>query len=214
MPVCNVDARRGGGNLAGAADISVGIMQVKPMQSTSTLEPNGGGAQPPPRRGGRVSRLIWRLIFWFSPLRAWRELKLAQTARKNFAAGVAVGVFIACVPVYGFQTLLSLYAARRLSLHPLSVIAGSQLSAPPIGPVLSIFSIVVGRFVITGRVPHIPNWRNPQLPHMSFAVFNSIFTSWMLGGILLGFGLAIIAYFLARVALRLLFAREQASSLP
>ena len=155
--------------------------------------------------------MVWRLIFWLSPVRAWRELKLAQTARKNFAAGLAVGVFIACIPVYGLQTILGLYTARRFSLHPLSVIAGSQLSAPPIGPVLSIVSIIVGRVLMTGKVPQISNWHNPQLPRMSLAVFNSIFISWVVGGILLGAVLALITYVLAALALRLMFARKDLS---
>ncbi len=177
------------------------------MPSTSTLESDRAEGEPAPKRGSWVSRVVRRLIFWFSPVRAWRELKLAQTARKNFAAGLAVGVFIACIPLYGLQTILSLYTARRFSLHPLSVIAGSQLSAPPIGPVLSIVSIIAGRFLITGKVPHIADWRNPQLPRMSLAVFNSIFVSWMLGGILLGVALALVTYLLAVVVLRLMFAQ-------
>jgi len=183
------------------------------MASTSTLESERAEGEAAPKRGRWASRVTWRLIFWFSPVRAWRELKLARTARKNFATGLAVGVFIACIPVYGLQTILSLYTARRFSLHPLSVVAGSQLSAPPIGPVLSIVSIIAGRFLITGKVPHIANWRDAQLPRMSLAVFDSIFVSWMLGGILLGAVLALVTYLIAVVVLRLMFARNEASAL-
>lgn len=184
-------------------------MPPNPIESTSTIEPDGLTAPAAPTGGSRIARLSLGIIRWFSPLRAWRDLKLAQSARKNFAAGLAIGVFIACLPVYGLQTVLSLYAARRFSIHPLSVIAGSQLSAPPIGPVLSVASIIIGHVLIFGKVPHIPNWHNIQLPRMSLAVFETLVASWVVGGILLGIALAGLTYAIAGVALRLMFARSQ-----
>jgi uncharacterized protein (DUF2062 family) len=178
-------------------------------QSTPTLEPDRSGPVPSPRRGNRVARFCWRIFQWFSPLRAWRELKLTPSARKNFAAGLAIGVFIACIPVYGLQTILSLYAARRFSLHPLSVVTGSQLSAPPVGPVLSVASIILGHALIFRSIPHIPNWHNIQLPRMSLAVFNTVVVSWIVGGIVLGIVLGFVTYALAAISLRIVFARAR-----
>ena len=184
-------------------------MPLPSGQSTSTLEPQPPRHVPSPWRGSRVAQFSWRIIQWFSPLRAWRELKLAQHARKSFAAGLGIGVFIACVPVYGFQTILSLYAAKRLSLHPLSVIAGSQLSAPPVGPVVSVASIVLGHMLVFHTIPHIPDWHNPQMPRMSLAVFNSVVISWVVGGIVMGIVLGFLTFAVAAISLRVMFARQK-----
>jgi uncharacterized protein (DUF2062 family) len=155
---------------------------------------------------------IWRLLHWFSPWRAWRELKVGEAARKNFAVGVAVGVFIACLPIYGLQTVLCLYAARKFKLHPLSVVAGSQLSAPPIGPVLSIASIVLGHALITGQMPDLTNWHTSQLPPMSIHVINSLIVSWIIGGIIIGVVLAAVVYVLFTIMLRLMFRRQRSNA--
>ena len=117
------------------------------MQSESTIslerEPaadcvgqTGQLLDRPALRAPGLKSSIRRAWEWMSPFRIWRELRLAETARRDFAAGLAIGVFIACVPLYGLQTILGLFAARRLSLHPLPILAGSQLSAPPFAPVL------------------------------------------------------------------------------
>jgi len=150
-----------------------------------------------------------RFFHWLSPFRAWRELRVGQTARRDFAAGLAIGAFIACLPIYGLQTVLSLYAARRLALHPLSVVTGSQLSAPPLGPVLSFVSMVLGHALITGKLPDLTHWRTVQLPQMSFSVFNSFLLSWVVGGVVLGAVLGVITYAIAIVTLRLMFRRPE-----
>ena len=156
----------------------------------------------------------WRLLHWFSPWRAWRELKVGETARKNFAVGLAIGVFIACLPIYGLQTVLCLYAARKFSLHPLSVVAGSQLSAPPIGPVLGVVSIVLGHTLITGQVPALTHWNIHQMPAMSVRVINSFVISWIIGGIVLGAVLAGVVYVLFSVMLKIMFRKSSAQSNP
>ncbi len=155
-------------------------------------------------------RLAFRRFFhWLSPFRAWRELRISQAERRNFAAGLAIGAFIACLPIYGLQTILSLYAARRLALHPLSVVAGSQLSAPPLGPLLSFLSLVLGHALLTGKLPDLTHWHTVQLPAMSVAVFNAFFLSWVVGGVVLGVVLAGIIYAATSVTFRLMFRRAQ-----
>lgn len=136
-------------------------------------------------------------------------MRAGQAARRDFARGLAVGAFIACLPLYGLQSILSLYAARRLALHPLSVLAGSQLSAPPLGPVISFVSLAVGYVVISGKVPDLSHWHTVQLPPISFTVFNSILVSWFVGGAILGVVLGGIIYAMASVSLHLMFRRGQ-----
>jgi uncharacterized protein (DUF2062 family) len=155
---------------------------------------------------------IWRLWHWLSPWRAWRELKVGEAARKNFAVGVAVGVFIACLPIYGLQTVLCLYAARKFTLHPLSVVAGSQLSAPPMGPILSIASIILGHALISGQIPDLTHWHTNQLPPMSFQVINSLVISWIIGGVIIGVILASVVYVIFSIMLKLMFRRGRSNA--
>jgi uncharacterized protein (DUF2062 family) len=172
------------------------------------------------RRPGAFSdmkRTCRRALDWMSPFRIWRELRMMQTARRDFAAGLAVGVFIACVPLYGLQTILGLFAARRLSLHPLPVLAGSQLSAPPIAPVLAVASVVLGHAVLSGTLPnpadwhiahwHVAHWHITHWPGVSMSSVFSFLVSWFIGGAVLGLILAGITYVTTTAAMRLLFRR-------
>jgi uncharacterized protein (DUF2062 family) len=194
-------------------------MQTDQNESSSTLEADApkvatpeavvfhGPASDDPQAVAH-RKGAWRLLHWFSPWRAWRELKVGEAARKNFAAGLAIGVFIACLPIYGLQTVLCLYAARKFSLHPLSVVAGSQLSAPPIGPVIGVVSIVLGHAMITGQIPDFTHWNIHQMPAMSVRVVNSFVVSWIIGGIVLGAVLAGVVYLIFSVMLKLMFRRS------
>src|SRR5579872_444885 len=172
------------------------------------------------RRSGTyatIKRSIRRAHEWMNPFRIWRELRMMQTARRDFAAGVAVGVFIACVPLYGLQTILGLFAARRLSLHPLPVLAGTQLSVPPLAPVLAVVSVVLGHSVLSGTLPnpadwhiahwHIAHWHLTHWPDVSMSNVFLFLVSWFIGGAMLGLILAGVTFIATNTAMRLLFRR-------
>ncbi len=104
--------------------------------------------RPLPRHGrGEASRLR-RLAAWLNPWRAWREARDSSPGRLTLAAGLAVGAFIANLPLYGLHALLSLLVARRLHLHPAAVVTGSLLSTPPIGPLLIVAAVATGRVLL------------------------------------------------------------------
>jgi len=152
----------------------------------------------------RVIRSTWN---WLSPIRVWREICRGETARRDLAAGLAIGVFIACVPLYGLQTVLCFFAARRMSLHPLPVIAGSQLSAPPFAPALTFASVVLGHAVISRKLTGLTNWHVMHWAKFSMAGLNSFVLAWLIGGILLGLILAGITYAIAYATMHLVFNR-------
>src|SRR5439155_8368432 len=97
-------------------------------------------------RGNASSRLR-RWIDWLNPARLLRDLREQRLGAHETATGVAVGVFIGNLPLFGLQTILSLYTARRLHLHPLAVVAGSHISTPPFGPVLIAAAVGVGHWL-------------------------------------------------------------------
>ena len=143
--------------------------------------------------------LCARLPRWFSPARAWRAIQHDPAERSRFAAGLAIGVFIANLPLYGVQTLLSLLAARRLRLHPLAVVVGSHLSTPPIGPLLVVAAISVGHWIIHGEPMTWGSYFPAGLGYL--ATLRSAFIEWMLGSVACGAILGIITYLLARLVL-------------
>ena len=93
-------------------------------------------------------------------------------------------MFIANLPVYGGQTLLGLYAARRLRLNPLPVVLGSHLSMPPVGPVLVAAAIALGHWFMHGTLPR-PRRFNPRTKGYA-ALLRSVLLEWTLGGIVCG----------------------------
>jgi uncharacterized protein (DUF2062 family) len=148
----------------------------------------------PRRRLGdaRTGTLRHRLREWISPVRAWRAVRNDAGERRRFAAGLAVGVFIANLPAYGFQTLLSLYVARRLKLNPLPVVVGSHLSTPPLGPVLVAAAIVSGHAMLHGTLPSLRSF-NPRVIGYGGLV-RSVLLEWALGGVVLGTAMAVVTF--------------------
>ena len=150
-----------------------------------------------------------RFIAWISPARAWREVRQNPAQQSRFAAGLATGVFIANLPIYGFQTLLSLYAAKRLRLSPVAAVVGSHLSTPPVGPVLIALAIGVGHMLTHG---HWPAWKSFD-PSLGYArLLRTLLVEWIVGSVVCGAVLATLTYFLTQLVLRWLPAYRPAAS--
>jgi uncharacterized protein (DUF2062 family) len=146
---------------------------------------------------------IWRRFCrWVSPWRAWRALRHDPRERSHFAWGLAVGVFIANLPLYGVQTALSLYAARRLRLNPLPVVAGSHLSTPPIGPVLVMAAIAVGHWVTHGTLPALNAFDPAKIGYIG--LLRTVLLEWVIGSLICGTILAATAGVITHALLRLL----------
>jgi uncharacterized protein (DUF2062 family) len=160
----------------------------------------------PDGNGGRPGRLLlrstpWlRFARWISPVRAWRELRACDPPRRSrYAAGVAVGAFIANLPVYGIQTVLALVAARRLRLSPLSVLLGASLSTPPLGPLLIALAIAVGHCCLHGNLPTFGRIDVRSIGYLGLV--RSVLLEWIIGSVLVGMLSAGVAFLLARLLL-------------
>jgi uncharacterized protein (DUF2062 family) len=146
---------------------------------------------------------------WLSPIRAWRELRTDGDGidRSTAAIGFASGVFIANLPIYGLQTAASLYIARRLHLHPIPVVAGSQLSTPPLGLFLSAAAISLGYLILHGKWIV---WQNFDITQIGLGqMLGPLIGAWLLGGFLIGLALGTAAFFAARYAIALLDQRDE-----
>jgi uncharacterized protein (DUF2062 family) len=143
----------------------------------------------------RPRMTVREMLNWLNPMRAWRELRGGELDRSEFAAALAAGVFVANLPLYPLQTAIALYVARRLHLNPLAVIAGSQISTPPIGFVLIVGGIYIGHLILHGTLPPLPDWHL----HADFwrTLGRPLLFDWILGSVILGFVLAVLTFMLA-----------------
>jgi glycosyltransferase involved in cell wall biosynthesis len=150
--------------------------------------PAGVGPFAPVRR-----RVFWRrFMHWINPVAAWRAVRNDALSRTRFAAGFATGVFIGNLPLYGVQTLVCLFIARRLKLHPISVVAGSNIAFPPVAPFLIAGAITVGHLLLHGSWPLVADY---TIAHFGIAGFLwPVLLDWIVGGIVLGAVLAAISF--------------------
>ena len=144
------------------------------------------------RRHGGDQKSWWRRVgSWMNPLRCWREVRACDLGLLEFAAAIAIGVWIGTTPLFGLHAAICVYFAWRLHLHPAAMILGSQVSIPPLGIALAVASTYVGHCVLTGRIVPIHadgHWWG--LPSLS----SDLLPAWGLGSVVLGFLLGVCAF--------------------
>lgn len=122
-----------------------------------------------------------------------RLLKLNNTP-PEIALGVAIGVFIAILPVYGFHTILVVIAAivvRRA--NKIAILAGTNISLPPTVPFITWAGYEIGRVILKGRFEPL---RWPDFKGITFQKIISHYQPLFLGSLILGGISAVIFYFL------------------
>lgn len=155
----------------------------------------------------------WKsLMQWLSPREALRQLKRDEAGRTMFAAGLALGVFIANTPVYGVQTLVALYASRRLHLHPVPVVLGSQASMPPFGVAMIVLAIYVGHELLHGQAPAMPP--SPVTLTSLAAMAPSLLLAWIVGSVIVGLVLGVLTFVISSLCFKLLLPRRQPQGVP
>ena len=105
------------------------------------------------------------------------------------AFSIALGVFIGIIPVWGFQTFLSIFLAAVLKGNKALSFLGSNISIPPMIPFIVWGSLQIGGLLIPGAMPltidfeHI-SWQALQAHLLQYLVGSLIlatFTSVILG---------------------------------
>jgi uncharacterized protein (DUF2062 family) len=185
-----------------------------PHASGGSREESRAAPPPEPAERGDARTTVRRLLAWLNPLPAIRQLREDDVGRANAAAGLAMGAFIANLPAYGLHTILSLYAARRLHLHPLSVVVGSHLSTPPVGPLLVAAAITIGHLVLHAELP-TPSSYDVRTTGL-LPLLRTCFLEWTIGGIVMGLFSAWVTYLASRWLFRLAAreAREESVAAP
>ncbi len=115
---------------------------------------------------------------------AVRRILAEHATPSRLAMSVALGVFVACTPFYGLQTVLALGLAWALRLNRVAAILAAQVSIAPVSPFLIFASVELGELVLHGHFFAIDM---QVLRTSSWAEIGGMFFfAWLLGGCLIG----------------------------
>jgi uncharacterized protein (DUF2062 family) len=81
------------------------------------------------------------------------QLRTEGKTPADVALAVGLGVFIGCLPVYGFHLILCVAAARLFRVNRLNTYLAANLSNPLIAPLLLYVELGVGRWIVTRSWP-------------------------------------------------------------
>jgi len=120
------------------------------------------------------------------------KLLRMHSSPREIALGIAVGVFIAVLPVYGLHTLLLIILA--LIIRPANKIAmliGTNISLPPTVPFITWSAYEIGRFFLDKSLAPLcwSDFRN-----LTFQKVTAIYPVLFFGSVILGCVCALIAY--------------------
>ena len=109
------------------------------------------------------------------------------------ALGVAIGVFIAVLPVYGFHTLLCVVAAILVrKANKLAILIGTNISLPPTIAIITWTAYDVGRFVMPGKNYPPISW--DYIRHFHMARIHEFYYPLFIGSLVLGVICALVFY--------------------
>jgi glycosyltransferase involved in cell wall biosynthesis len=163
------------------------------------------------RVGGKIREMARgacrRFSQWISPAEMMRLIRRDRAGQRQAAQGIAVGVFVANLPVYGAQTVLAAALARLLRIHPLPAVLAAQISTPPVNGVLIGSAILLGHRLLRGQ--WLP-WAETRVADQGWSTVaaNSLL-DWSVGAIALGLVMGAAAFLLADTAFRWVPRRER-----
>ena len=111
--------------------------------------------------------LVLTAFFWINPfhfVKALRKTSVrkfiqmyiinSRDSNMKIAASVTIGVFIGVLPVWGFQMLVAFGVAYWLKLNRFIAVAASNISIPPMLPLILFLSYITGRLIV-GYSKHV-----------------------------------------------------------
>ena len=137
--------------------------------------------------------------------RSWRKILnlngCGAIESSLIAAAVGIGVLIAFIPVYGLQTILAVYIARRLHLNVPLLVVSTQVSMPPLSIVVILVSLICGHLIIHHSWPPISLAALRQ--HSMWYWLGAFTGDLLLGGLICGLAAGTAALLTTRWLLRL-----------
>lgn len=122
---------------------------------------------------------------------AVRLLRLNNSPRE-IALGVAIGVFIGILPVYGLHTVLVIIAAILVrSANKIAIFLGTSISLPPTIPPITWAGYEIGRRLLSGEFEPL-SWS--VFKNITFQKICRYYQPLFLGSVILGIICAVIFY--------------------
>lgn len=125
----------------------------------------------------------------------------------DIALGVAVGVFIAILPIYGFHTLTMIAAAILIRrANKIAILLGTNISLPPTLPFITWVGYEIGRIILKNGFAPL-SWSDFR--YINFGKAAKLYPALFLGSVILGIICAIVFYFLSLIIAKKLKKREK-----
>jgi len=113
----------------------------------------------------------------------------------GIALGVAIGVFIAVLPIYGLHTILMILAAILIpSTNKIAIFIGTNISLPPTLPFITWGGYEMGRFILKKNYPDL-SWS--YFRHLNFHTLKDFYYPLFVGSFFMGLILALLFYLVA-----------------
>lgn len=108
------------------------------------------------------------------------EITCADNSNATIALSLALGVFLAFSPAWGFQTVLAISLALLLRLNKvLALITVNISSIPPLIPLIIVAGYQTGSLVLRGEfqkeIPDLMNLKNLGENYLQFALGSLVF---------------------------------------
>ncbi|MCT4622947.1 MAG: DUF2062 domain-containing protein [Schleiferiaceae bacterium] len=125
-----------------------------------------------------------------------REFSKNKDEPLKLAASVGLGLFFGVFPIWGFQMMAGFFVASLLKLNRIVVLAVSNISIPPMIPLIIYFSFLFGKPFVTNGV-NFPSFEGLSLETVEYQL-----TQYLVGACLLSVSLGIIGFLITYLTLK------------
>lgn len=109
--------------------------------------------------------LVTIALLWFWPFKFFRgltrenirnfinkEIKESKESNKKIIFSVMLGIFTGIIPIWGYQMIVTVFLAHFMKLNKVISLIASNISIPPVMPMLLYGSYLTGCYVTDNRV--------------------------------------------------------------
>jgi len=119
----------------------------------------------------------------------------AHNAPCEIALGIAIGSFIAILPLYGLHTVLCVIAALLIPrANKLAILIGTNVSLPPTVPTITWTAYDIGRLLLVNKAYPPLSWE--YFRNFKIARISEFYYPLFIGSIVLGLLSAVVFYFI------------------
>ena len=118
----------------------------------------------------------------------------AHNDPQEIALGVALGAFIAVLPVYGLHTILCVIVALLIPrANKLAILLGTNISLPPTVPAITWTAYDIGRSLLANK--HYPPLSWEYIRNFKVSRLSEFYFPLFIGSVVLGLICATVLYF-------------------